>query len=359
MSRLLRDLFPEANFDSPNPAMFAKVQKRLDNLTKPRGSLGRLEEIAARLFAIGGGKTPLAVDPALMITVGADHGVAARKVSPYPAAVTRQMALNFFNGGAAINALCATSGMDLKFVDAGCAGGPFKSDPMLLERRLGDGSGDISAGPAMSREVCVAGLRAGFNLASDAARDGYACVGCGELGIANTTVAAALFCAFLGMAPSETVGPGSGADAEMLAHKRRVVAEALQNNRGAVESKDPLAILAALGGFEIVELAGCMLGCAAASLPFLVDGYICAAAYVSALAFFPELPAYAFLAHSSAEPAFSEIMRRLKARPLLDLEMRLGEGAGAAAALPILRAACAIFNNMATFESARVSDREA
>ena len=357
---LLNELFPGKNFRILENGLLTEARSRLDSLTKPRGSLGRLEEMAARLFAIVGGCRPLRVDPALMLTVAADHGVACQKVSPFPQIVSRQMVENFLSGGAAINALCNSAGMHLRIVDAGCAGGSFCAHPLLLDRRIGNGTQDLSKGPAMERGQCVTALRNGFELAEEAVANGYACLGCGEMGIANSTAASALFCAFLGLEPEAVVGPGAGADAKMQAHKREIVASALKVAHSTLASGNPLTILAALGGFEIATLAGIMLGCASCHIPVLVDGFICTAAFVSARAFFPDLSQFAFLAHSSAEPGFNIILAQMPdvAPPLLQLQMRLGEGTGCAVALPILRAATAIFNEMTTMTAAAVQAEE-
>ncbi|MDR2573250.1 MAG: nicotinate-nucleotide--dimethylbenzimidazole phosphoribosyltransferase [Desulfovibrio sp.] len=331
--------------------------KHLDNLTKPRGSLGSLEDVAARLFAMGGGRIPIVVEPAVMLTVAGDHGVAAQNVSPYPQIVTRQMVGNFLDGGAAVNVLCRRAGMDLHIVDAGCAGGPFERHPMLLDRRLGDGTADISRGPAMSREVCLGGIEKGIALAEDFATRGYACIGTGEMGIANSTAAAALYCALLRLEPDEAVGPGAGADQTMLFHKIEIVRQALRVNAALLRDDDPASVLAALGGFEIAVLCGIMLGAAARGLPVLIDGFICSAAYAAAVKICPDMSGYAILSHSSAEPGHVRAMQKLvpDQRPLLSLGMRLGEGTGAAAAYPLVCCAAAVYNEMATFTSAGVS----
>ena len=338
------------------------AQAHLDNLTKPRGSLGRLEDLAQRLSAVSRGQTPLAVSPALMLTVAGDHGVAAQGVSPVPQVVTRQMVHNFLNGGAAVNVLCRTSGLDFRVVDAGCAGGPYEPHPMLLDRRLGEGTADISQGPAMSRATCLQGLQTGVELARDFARQGYRCLGTGEMGIANSTSAAALYCALLDAAPERMTGPGAGADAAMVRHKISVVRTALDINKSLTRSGDPVDILAALGGFEITVMAGIMLGAASQRLPVLVDGFICGAAYAVALRLCPPLADYAVLAHMSAEPGHSPAMHSLTAgtpanAPLLHLDMRLGEGTGGAVAYHLLRCAAAIYTSMATFDSAGVAGK--
>ncbi len=335
------------------------AKARLDSLTKPQGSLGRLEELAMRLAGMAAGAFPLAVAPARMFTAAGDHGVARQGVSPYPQAVTRQMVRNFLNGGAAVNALCAANGLDLRIVDAGCAGGPFAAHPLLIDRRMGDGTADMTAGPAMSRETCLNAVAAGRGLAAEAASQGFRCLATGEMGIANTTPATALYCACLGLEPETMAGPGTGADPAMIAHKAAVVRRALAVNARALSAGDAVDALACVGGFEIALLCGIMLGAAEAGLPVLVDGFICTAAYVAGRAICPDLAAYAILTHASAEPGHRLAMARLGERPLLDLGMRLGEGTGAAVAYGLVRSAAAVYNGMATFSQANVDGKEA
>lgn len=356
----LDQLFPGARFSPIDPALLDQAQERLDQLTKPQGSLGELETIARRLFAISGGRFPLRIDPAILYTVAADHGVAAQGVSAFPQEVTRQMADNYLNGGAAINVLCRANSVNAMLVDAGCLGENFPPHRQLLQRRLGQGSSDLSLGPAMDEDTCVAALRNGFAIGCSAAQNGFACIGTGELGIANSTAATALYCAFYGLDPHSITGPGAMAPPPMVKHKADIIARALQINRAAVDSGDPARILASLGGLEIATLTGIMLACGANRLPLVVDGFICASAYAAATAIWPPLADFAFLSHMSAEPGFAAVVERMKPaqRPLLRLGLRLGEGTGAALAITLLRSAAAIFNEMATFTSAGVADKK-
>lgn len=356
---LLDAVVPGLRIDAPRRKDAEAAQARLDSLTKPQGSLGRLEELARRLCAMRGGGEALSVSPAIMLTVAGDHGVAAQGVSPFPQAVTRQMVRNFLNGGAGVNALCRATGMDLRVVDAGCAGGPYEPHPMLLERRLGDGTADMSLGPAMRREVCLRGLRMGVELAGLLADEGYMCLGVGEMGIANSTAATALYCALLDLDPEEMTGPGAGADAAMVRHKVGVVRRALTANADMLRG-DAIDVLAAVGGFEIVVMSGLMLGAASQKLPVLVDGFICSAAYAAALHICPALGGYAVLSHASAEPGHARALARLEGGagdPLLDLGMRLGEGTGGAVAYGLLRCAAAVYTEMASFASAGVAEK--
>ena len=355
----LEEILPGLRIVPVEAAALEAAQRHIDQLTKPRGSLGRLEELARRLAAMRPEVRPLNVSPAMMLTVAGDHGVTAQGVSPCPQIVTRQMVANFCAGGAGVNVLSRTSGMDLRVVDAGCAGGPYAPHPQLIDLRLGDGTADMSRGPAMSRETCLTGLRRGVELVRDLAARGYACFATGEMGIGNSTAAAAVNCALLGFAPERAVGPGAGADSAMIARKAEVVRTALAVNGldpAAHAHADPLAVLAAVCGFEIVLMAGIMLGAASCRLPVLVDGFICSAAYAAAERICPTLADYAILAHASAEPGHVPAVSRLAAGgPLLHLDMRLGEGTGAAVAYHLLRCAAAIYNDMATFASAQVS----
>lgn len=336
-------------------ALYDVAQAHLDSLTKPQGSLGRLEELACRLFAISGGKTPLRADRAVMYTVAGDHGVTEEGVTLYPQAVTRQMVANFLGGGAGINVLCHANRIDLRVVDAGCAGGPYAPHPLILDRRMGDGTANFAQGPAMSRETCVRALEVGMALAEDAARDGYDCVGMGELGIGNSTSAAALYATYFHIAPEDAVGPGAGLPRGGLAHKAAVIRRAFAANATAHEGSDPLDKLAAFGGFEIAVKAGLVLGCAALRLPLVVDGFISTAAFAAACALCPAAAGYGILSHCSAEPGYAAAVAALGGfPPLLPLGMRLGEGTGAALAIPLLRSAAAVYNSMATFAEAGV-----
>lgn len=332
----------------------SKVQAKLDNLTKPRGSLGRLEELALRLCLIQDTLSPCA-DPARIYTVAGDHGVAAEGVSLYPSEVTRQMVLNFATGGAAINVLARLVSAELFVVDAGCAGGPFPPHERLIQGKVANGTRSLARGPAMSLEQCRAALALGVSLADKAKADGVRTLLTGDMGIANTTPSTALYCAFFGLDPAEVAGPGTGLDAKGVGRKAQVVRQGLAANAEAVAGKDPLRILAALGGLEIACLAGLILGGAKNRQAVLVDGFISTAAYAVAARLCPHVADYCFLSHASAEPGHIRVLRELGQQPLLDLGMRLGEGTGAALALFLLRAGASILNEMASFEAAGVS----
>lgn len=334
----------------------ARAMAHIDTLTKPRGSLGRLEELAARLFAIQQGVTPIAADPARIVTIAADHGVAAEGVSPSPAIVTRQQVRNFVDGGGGISVLCACNAVGLQVVDAGVAGEAFPDHAILVRRKIASGTANIADGPAMTRDECLAALVLGIDLADLAFRDGIRCLGTGEMGIGNTTPSTALFTAMLGIAPEAITGPGAGLPRARLAHKTAVIRKALAANGAAISDRDPLAVLAALGGLEIAALSGLILGASVNRIAVMVDGFISTAAYVMARAFAPAVRDYCFFAHASAEPGHALIMERLDERPLIDLDLRLGEGTGAVFGMVLLRNAAAMYNNMATFTGAGVSE---
>lgn len=331
-----------------------KGQAHLDDLTKPQGSLGRLEELALRLFLIRGGTAP-SVDPAVIFTCAGDHGVAAEGVSLFPQEVTRQMVQNLVNGGAGINVLARQAGAELIVVDAGSVGGTYPEHPRLVQAKVAPGTANMAKGPAMTMEQCIKALTLGANLAADAAGRGCRALGTGDMGIANTTPSTAMYCAYLGLSPQEITGPGTGLDVNGVSRKASVIARCLEVNRAAVESGDPLAVLTALGGFEIACLTGLILGAAANKMAVLVDGFISTAACVAAMKLAPAVTDYCFFSHSSAEPGHQAVMNALGSKPVLDLELRLGEGTGAAMALMILRCAAAIFNEMATFSQAGIS----
>lgn len=340
-----------------DPALFAAAQAHQDVQTKPRGSLGLLEQVACRLVAIGGGNPPR-VDPARIYTCAGDHGVARQGVSLFPQEVTRQMVANFVKSGAAINVLTRTAGVDLKVVDAGCLGGTFPDHPALVQRKVAPGTRDLSTETAMSRQECLSALENGITLAQDAKDEGIVSLGTGEMGIANTTPATALFCAYLGLSPRDITGPGTGLGADGVRHKISVIERALALHGQTIATGDPVGVLAALGGFEIATLAGMILGGASLGMPVVVDGFISTSAYVAARAICPLVSEYAFFSHASAEPGFAAVMGRLNATPLLHLGLRLGEGTGAAMAIFILRSAANLYNEMATFASAGVDSGE-
>lgn len=332
-------------------------QAHLDNLTKPQGSLGRLEELALQLYLVQGGQAPQA-DPCRVYTVAGDHGVVEEGVSLFPQEVTRQMVLNFVGGGAGINVLARTSGAELFVVDAGCLGGGFPEHPNLIQGKVAQGTANIAKGPAMTREQCVQALLLGVELADRAQAAGVRVLGTGDMGIGNTTPSTALYCAYLGLDPANMTGPGTGLDKQGVSRKTEVIRAALAVNAAAVAAGDPLDILAALGGLEIACLAGLILGGAKNSQLVCVDGFISTAACVAAWKLCPATADYTVLAHASAEPGHKYAVEKMGKAPLLHLGLRLGEGTGAAIAMYLLRSAAAIYNDMASFASAGVSEAQ-
>jgi nicotinate-nucleotide--dimethylbenzimidazole phosphoribosyltransferase len=336
-----------------SPEAERRAWERLDRLTKPPRSLGRLEEIAARLARIQATDHPH-VEHKTIVLAAADHGVATEGVSPYPQEVTAQMVANFASGGAAINQIAAAVGADLVLVDAGVRG-DVSSAPGVLHAKLAPGTATMTTGPAMTRALALEAVGLGSDIATDLAARGERLIGTGEMGIGNTTAAAALTSAYTGAGPDSTAGPGTGLDEAGLRHKRDVVRRALEANASALE--DPLDTLAALGGLEIAVLAGVVLGAAAAGVATVVDGFISSSAALAAARIAPAASDYLFLSHRSTEPGHAILLEELGLGPVLDLEMRLGEGTGAALAMGIIDAAARMMSHMSTFDEAGVSHR--
>jgi nicotinate-nucleotide--dimethylbenzimidazole phosphoribosyltransferase len=329
----------------------AAAEVELGMKTKPRGSLGRLETLAAQVAAVRGSARPGRLRAAIVVAA-ADHGVAAEGVSAYPREVTAQMVANFDSGGAAVAVLARRAGARLVVVDAGVAG----EYEAVEVRRLGLGAGSANSarGPAMSEERALTALVAGIELAEELVASGIGAVALGEMGIGNTTAASALTAALLGAAPEDATGPGTGLDADGVAHKAAVVRQILAVNRPP--AKKPLVTLSRVGGLEIALLAGLAIGAAAGRAAVVVDGFISAAAALVAARLAPALSGYLLAAHLSPEPGHALILSELGLDPLLDLGLRLGEGSGAAVALPLIDAALAILDEMATFGDAGVTD---
>ncbi len=338
----------------PAAGLAEEGQARLDSLTKPKGSLGALEEIALALWRIQAAR-PLSADPAVIYTVAADHGVTEEGISLYPPAVTRQMVENFLKDGAAINVLCKTLGIGLAVVDAGCMGDNFPEHSGLISMKIAEGTANFTQGPAMTATQLSGCLENGIRLAADAAKKGTRCIGLGEMGIGNTTAASALFSAFLGLSPEEIAGPGAGLPPGGLARKIETLHRALKTHEKTVASGDPIQILSALGGFEIATLAGIVLGAARNGITVMVDGFITTAAYLAAWEICPAVGEYCLFSHVSQEKGHALVLSLLERKPLLNLDLRLGEGTGAALGIAILRSAAAIFNDMSTFEAAGIS----
>ena len=340
-----------SKISEPDRTVAVEAQRRLDDKTKPLGSLGRVEEIAVQLAAIHG-RVEFETEPRAVVVMAADHGVACQGVSAYPQEVTVQMVRNFASGGAAINVLARQMQVRTVIVDMGVAGGgPWP--PEVRSLAVARGTADMTLGPAMSVAQAEQALEAGARLARELAADGARVFATGEMGIETTTAAAALTAVFTGRSPEEVTGRGTGIDDGALTRKISVVKQALERNRPVPER--PLEALSKVGGLEIAGLAGMILGAAAVRVPVLLDGFITGAAALVAVALVPSAQPFLFAAHRSREPGHAAVLAKLDLRPILDLDLRLGEGTGAVLALPILDAAGRILREMASFESARVS----
>ncbi len=331
----------------------AAARARQDQLTKPQGSLGRLEELSVQVAGITGNPRPVIREKAVIVVAG-DHGVAAEGVSAYPQEVTAQMVYNFLRGGAGINVLARHVGARVTVVDAGVAA-DLEPHPELKIRKIGYGTGNIARGPAMSREQAVQALELGIALVEEEIARGLDIVAPGDMGIANTTPATAIAAAVTGLSPAVLVGRGTGVDDAGLARKTAAVEQALRVNRP--DPRDGVDLLAKVGGFEIGTIAGIVLGAAAHRIPVVIDGFISTAGALVAAALAPQVTAYCIAAHNSAERGHRAMLEHLGLTPLLDLGMRLGEGTGAALAMSLVEAACKVLNEMATFAEAGVSER--
>ncbi|MFG1878093.1 nicotinate-nucleotide--dimethylbenzimidazole phosphoribosyltransferase [Sphaerisporangium sp. NPDC049003] len=392
----------------------ADARAHQDRLTKPRGALGVLEEVAVRLAGVAGACPPPLPTPAALAIFAADHGVHAQGVSPWPQEVTTQMVTNFLAGGAVANAFAAQVGTSVTVVDVGVAS-DLPEAPGLLSRKVAYGTADLSRGPAMTIDQAVAAIEVGVSVARDLTGAGAACLITGDMGIANTTASAALICAFTGADAAGTTGRGTGADAATLSRKIEIVRRGLEINGipptpptrpaegvppaelgsppGAVDSAgqgspsgvvvsgerdapsgvvdsggrgtpsgsvdEALRRLAAVGGLEHAAIAGFVLGAAAAGVPVILDGVIAGSAALVAAALAPDAVDYCVAGHRSAEPGHAIALDHLGLRPLVDLELRLGEGTGALLAYPLVSAAVRVMHDVATFDSAGVTDKDA
>lgn len=337
-----------------DPQQLDAAQVRLDDLTKPPGSLGRLESFARRIAAIQRRVKPK-FGKKRIYTLAADHGVTEEGVSAFPREVTPQMVMNFLAGGAAINVLGRHVGAEIVVVDMG-VDFEFEQVPGLKRKKIARGTRNFTQGPAMTRDEALQGLSVGIELAAEAARDGVDLLGVGEMGIGNTTPAAALLSVFTGLAPAEAVGRGTGVDDEGLARKADAVTRGIEVNAPNIE--DPVDVLQKLGGYEIAGMAGIFLGAAQQGIPVLADGFISTSAALVAVRLCPAVSDYLFLAHLSQEQGHTKMLDALGQQPVLDLSMRLGEGTGAALAMSVLEASAKILSEMATFSEAGVSNKE-
>ncbi|WP_079202327.1 nicotinate-nucleotide--dimethylbenzimidazole phosphoribosyltransferase [Pseudomonas sp. CC6-YY-74] len=343
-----------AGAKSVDQQMQAKAAARQQQLTKPAGSLGQLEQLAIQLAGLQGRERP-SIERLWISIFAADHGVVAEGVSAFPQAVTGQMLANFVGGGAAISVLARQLGASLEVIDLGTAVPTPLPGVRVLQ--IGAGTQNFARGPAMSPEQARASLQAGRDSVLRAQQAGSQLFIGGEMGIGNTTAASALACALLNQSATALVGPGTGLDAAGVAHKAAVIERALSLHSAALH--DPLLALERLGGFEIAALAGAYLACAQQGLPVLVDGFICSVAALTAVRLNPSCREWLLFAHQGAEPGHQWVLQALAAEPLLQLGLRLGEGSGAALAVPLLQLAIRLHNEMATFAEAAVAERPA
>ena len=335
--------------DLHDPALAAALRHKIDRKTVPHGALGRLAALAERLGAILGTTEPRLDKPQLVV-FAADHGIAARGVSAYPSDVTGQMVGNFLAGGAAVSVLARQHGIAQTVVDCGVRR-DFDAAPGLHTAKIAPGTADCSVGPAMSAAQCGQALANGIELVKGLPGNALLL---GEMGIGNTSPAALLTARLGGIDVAEVTGAGTGLDAAGIARKTAVLREALAANAGATA---PLAVLAALGGFEIATMVGSVLQAASERRVVVVDGFIASAAVLVASKIAPHVLQRCVFAHRSDERGHARLLRLLGAEPLIDMGLRVGEGSGAALAWPLLVSACAILNEMASFESAGVSDK--
>ncbi|MFI7061219.1 nicotinate-nucleotide--dimethylbenzimidazole phosphoribosyltransferase [Kribbella sp. NPDC050124] len=331
-------------------AMRAAAERQLA-LTKPAGSLGVLEELSVRVAGMTGSCPPAVPAPAVVTVFAADHGVHAQGVSPWPQEVTAAMLANFAAGGAAVNAFAANNRVDVRVVDVGVAADVDELD--IVHAKVRPGTRDLSVEPALTEDEVKAAIAVGFDLADTLVKDGYRCLLTGDMGIANTTASAALIATFTGSTADVVTGRGTGIDDATLAHKTKVITGALA--RHDVPATEPLKALEAYGGLEHAALAGYILGAAANKVPVILDGVIAGAAALVAQSIHPAVIDYCVAGHRSAEPGHAVALKTLGLQPLVDLDLRLGEGTGAVLAYPILTCAVRALGEMATFESAGIS----
>ncbi len=329
------------------------ARERLNQLTKPLGSLGRLEQLAVDYVSMIGKARPDIPRP-VIYTLAADHGIAQEPISAYPSSVTEQMVHNFLRGGAAINVLAAHAGADIRIVDMG-VNCHFGNLPGLIERKVAKGTKNFLHEPAMSEAQVYQAIECGIELAESASQEGYSLIGLGEMGIGNTTSSAAITAVLTGREAHEVTGRGTGLDEKRWRQKVAVIEEAVKKRK--VTAGHPIDLLAQVGGFEIAGLTGLILGGAARRIPVVLDGFITGAAALVAAKLAPVSMDFVFPSHQSAEPGHQILLAHLGLQPLLHLELRLGEGTGACLGIGLIQAAMKLYSQMATFGEAGVSEK--
>lgn len=337
-----------------DPEAVRAAEEHQARLTKPRGSLGELEAVSIQLAGLAGVDPPPLPEPAAVAVFAADHGVHAQGVTPWPQEVTAQMVANFLAGGAVVNALAAQTGATVVVVDVGVAA-ELAPAPGLMRHKVGPGTGDMTLAPAMTRDEAHTAIEVGITVARSLVEAGHRCLLTGDMGIANTTASAALIAAMLSADPAQVTGRGTGVDDAVLRHKIDVVRQALALH--SPDPADPVGVLSAVGGFEHAALVGFILAAGALRVPVILDGVIAGSAALVANALHPDALVACVAGHRSAEPGHARALAALRMRPLIDLELRLGEGSGAVLALPLVQAAVRVLRDVATFDSAGVSDK--
>lgn len=337
-----------------NKSLEFDIQNHLDSLTKPQGSLGMLEQIAKKYCLAKNSTSPKLLKKRIY-TFAADHGVTEEGISAYPKEVTPQMVLNMLNGGAAINVLSRHANAEVKVVDIG-VDYDFDDNQNLIKKKVSYGTKNMTKGPAMSKEEAIEALEVGIELANNSLEDSVDILGTGDMGIGNTTPSSALFAALMPESVENVTGRGTGINDDKLKSKIKVIKTALETNKKIMT--DPLSTLYAVGGLEIAGICGLILGAAANKIPVVIDGFISSAGALVAYKINPNVKDYIFFSHKSQELGHHKFLQWIKEKPILDLNMRLGEGTGAALAMTIIEAAIKIYNEMATFDSAGVSKKD-
>ena len=332
-----------------NAKLEGDIRAHLDDLTKPPGSLGRLEEFALQ-YCLCRQNRSAEIHVMKLFTFAGDHGITKEGITPYPAEVTRQMVLNMATGGAAVSVMCKTAGIEYSVVDVG-VNSVFDPLPGLIIRKVREGTRNFLTMAAMTAAECESAIRVGYELAVSSGAD---MLGAGEMGIGNSSSASALYSLVLGVDPTQTVGPGTGSSGALLEKKRTAVRTAVAYHRTEWDGS-PFDALRRVGGFELAAICGMALGGAAKGIPVVIDGFIASAGALAALLIVPNVRDYLFFSHISAEPFHREFYTKQSIRPVLDLDMRLGEGTGAVLAMQIIQQSMMCYANMATFHSAGVS----
>jgi nicotinate-nucleotide--dimethylbenzimidazole phosphoribosyltransferase len=343
-----------AKIKKPDSSLMKQVQARLDSLTKPRGSLGRLEELAKQIVSITGNLSPR-IKRKVIIVMTADHGVVEEGISAYPREVTPQMVYNFLNGGAAINVLARHIGAEVLVVDIGVAA-DFQEHQSLMLEKIDYGTKNMVKGPAMTDEQAVKSLEVGIEAAEEMIKKGYDIIATGDMGIGNTTASSAIAAVICRTDVESVTGYGTGIDDRCLENKISVIKKAISVNKP--DAADGIDVLSKVGGFEIGGIAGIILGCASGRTPVVIDGFISGAGALIAAAISPDSTNYMIASHCSAEKGHRIVLNRLGLKLLFDFDMRLGEGTGAAIGINIVEASVKILSEMATFDQAGVSEKK-